>query len=66
MRKSAVTRQRLAGVFLVGVLLFYSPILSLFDTAAEWFGFPVALVYLFGAWLLVILLAAWTVERDDR
>ncbi len=54
------------GVFLVGMLLFFSPLLSLFDRAAEWGGFPVSYLYLFGAWLVLILLAAWTVEGGDR
>jgi hypothetical protein len=59
-------RQRLAGIFLIGLLLLYSPMLTLFDRAAEWAGFPVAYLYLFGVWLLVVVLAALTVETGSR
>ena len=66
MRHSALTRQRLVGVFVLGLLLLYSPVLALFDVAAEWAGFAVAYLYLFGAWLLLLVLAAFTVEGRKR
>lgn len=66
MRQSALTRQRLVGVFVLGLLLLYSPVLTLFDTAAEWAGFPVSYLYLFGAWLLLLVLAALTVEGGKQ
>ncbi len=66
MRQSALTRQRLVGVFVLGLLLLYSPVLALFDVAAEWAGFPVSYLYLFGAWLLLLLLAALTVEGGKQ
>ncbi|MBT3059005.1 MAG: hypothetical protein G8D61_00575 [gamma proteobacterium symbiont of Ctena orbiculata] len=62
MNRSTQTRQRLAGVTLLGLLLFFSPVLTLFDKATEWAGIPVSYLYLFGIWLALILLAAWTVE----
>lgn len=66
MHGSLLTRQRLVGVFLVGVLLLYSPALTLFDRASEWGGIPVSYLYLFGVWSLLVVLAAITVERGDR
>ena len=66
MRGTNLTGQRLVGVFLIGVLLLYSPTLTLFDRAAEWGGFPLSYLYLFGAWLLLVILAAITVERGGR
>jgi len=51
------------GLFLLGVLLLYSPLLSVFDTNAELLGFPVIYVYLFGTWIALIALIAWLVER---
>ncbi|MBT2997857.1 MAG: hypothetical protein KME56_14695, partial [Candidatus Thiodiazotropha sp. (ex Ctena orbiculata)] len=60
------TRQRLAGVTLLGLLLFFSPVLTLFDKAIEWIGVPVSYLYLFGIWLALILLAAWTVEGSKH
>jgi len=66
MRHSILTRQRLVGVFLLGLLLLYSPALTLFDRAVEWGGFPLSYLYLFGVWLLLVVLTAITVETDIR
>ncbi|MCW9078200.1 MAG: hypothetical protein OQK74_03380 [Gammaproteobacteria bacterium] len=66
MHHSILTRQRLVGIFLLGLLLLYSPALTLFDRAVEWAGFPVSYLYLFGVWLLLVVLAAITVEADNR
>jgi len=51
------------GVFLLGVLLLYSPLLSVFDINAELLGFPVIYVYLSSTWIALIALVAWLVER---
>ena len=59
MHRSTLTRQRLVLVFLAGVLLFFSPILSLFDRQVVWLGVPVLYLYLFGAWALLIAVTAW-------
>lgn len=66
MHRSALTRQRLIGVFLTGLLLLYSPAITLFDHALEWGGLPISYLYLFGVWLLLVILAALTVERGSR
>lgn len=66
MRHSVLTRQRLVGIFLTGVLLLYSPAMTLFDRASELGGFPVSYLYLFGVWLMLVVLAALTVESDSR
>jgi hypothetical protein len=66
MHRSVLTRQRLVGTFLLGLLLLYSPALTLFDHAAEWGGIPISYLYLFGVWLLIVVLAAITVERGQR
>lgn len=66
MQRSNLTRQRLAGVFLVGLLLLFPPALTLFDRADEWGGIPISYLYLFGVWLLLVVLAAVTVEGGKR
>ena len=66
MLHSVLTRQRLVGIFLTGLLLLYSPATTLFDHAAELGGIPVSYLYLFGVWLLLVVLAAITVEADNR
>jgi len=63
MHRSLLLRQRMIGLFLLGVLLLYSPLLSVFDTNAELLGFPVIYIYLFGTWVALIALIAWLVER---
>ena len=63
MHRALLLRQRMIGLFLLGVLLLYSPLLSLFDTDAELLGIPVIYIYLFSTWVVLIALIAWLVER---
>ncbi|HEY5654743.1 MAG TPA: hypothetical protein VIS04_02805 [Woeseiaceae bacterium] len=63
MHRSLLLRQRMIGLFLLGVLLLYSPLLSVFDTDTELLGFPVIYIYLFSTWVALIALIAWLVER---
>ena len=67
MRKSAnerrLTAQRMIALFLLGCALFNYPVLSLFNHAGQVFGIPLLYAYLFGAWVLLIGLIAWAVER---
>ena len=49
---------RLAGLFLLGVLLFTYPLLAVFNVSGFVLGVPILYAYLFGAWLAVIVLAA--------
>jgi hypothetical protein len=63
MAHRTVISQRLVSVFLLGLLLFTFPLLSIFNRADTLFGIPLLYVYLFIAWALVILLMALAVER---
>lgn len=63
MHRSLLLRQRMIGLFLLGVLLLYSPLLSVFDTNTELLGLPVIYIYLFSTWVALIVLIAWLVER---
>lgn len=65
MRKG-LAGQRLAGVFLAGMLLFNYPLLSLFDVATLTLGFPLLYIYVFAVWAAMIALIAWIVERGSR
>lgn len=62
MRRLALMKQRLVAVFLCGVLLLYSPVISLFDQALLWFGVPVLYLYLFIVWGLLVAVMAWITE----
>jgi hypothetical protein len=65
MNRSRLTAQRLAALFLLGCALFNYPLLALFNRPAEVFGVPLLYAYLFGGWLLLIVLMALTIERRE-
>ena len=58
MTSLAVKARRLIGIFLLGVVLFNYPVLSLFDREIFFSGIPILYLYLFGTWALLILLTA--------
>jgi hypothetical protein len=58
----ALKKQRLVAVFLCGVLLLYSPVISLFDQARLLFGVPVLYLYVFTVWVVLIAVMAWITE----
>ena len=62
-KRSGITGQRLAAIFLLGCFLLNYPILSLFDRRGAIAGIPLLYAYLFGAWALVIGLLALVAER---
>lgn len=63
MNKPNVKSQRLVTLFLLGNLLFNYPLLALFNRPDTIFGIPVLYAYVFGAWILLIVLLAAVVER---
>ena len=65
MAKPGRRGERLAGLFLLGCLLFNFPLLGLFNVQATVLGVPVVYAYLFGAWALLIALVAVIMERSD-
>ena len=54
--------ERLALIFLVGVLLLNFPILAIFNQATPIGGIPILYLYLFGVWAAGIV-AAWMMAR---
>ena len=57
-------RQRLATLFLLGLLLWFSPLLLRLEGAGRLFGIPLLYLYLFGVWALLVAAAAWLIGRD--
>ena len=55
--------QRLAALFLLGILLFNYPLLALFNRPGIVLGIPVLYLYVFGAWAALIALLAWVIEK---
>ena len=62
-QRSRLAAQRLVAVFIFGVLLFNFPLLAVFNKPLALLGIPLLHGYLFVAWLLVIVLMAWVLER---
>lgn len=56
--------QRLLGLFLLFLLLFNYPIISIVNRPVVVGGVPLLYLYLFGAWLIMIILLAWVVKRQ--
>ncbi|HZY48676.1 MAG TPA: hypothetical protein VFE64_02750 [Devosia sp.] len=61
MLRRTVRRDRMLGLFVLGVVLFNPPVLNLFGGTV--FGWPTLYVYLFGVWALIILCIAIIAER---
>ncbi|MEP7239261.1 MAG: hypothetical protein ABI697_00100 [Devosia sp.] len=56
MLRRTARRDRMIGLFVLGLVLFNPPVLNLFGGTV--FGWPVLYLYLFGAWALVIVCVA--------
>lgn len=63
---TGLATQRLVAVFLVAVLMFNYPIVSLFDRPGPLAGLPMLYVTIFVLWGAVIVAMAWIVERGSR
>ncbi|MGD8655101.1 MAG: hypothetical protein PVG28_03270, partial [Desulfobacterales bacterium] len=58
MTPKARKNKRLIGLFLLGCVFFNYPLLSLFNLQTSIFGIPLLIIYIFTAWVFLILLAA--------
>jgi hypothetical protein len=56
--RNAVTGDRLIALFLFGMLLLMPPMLGIFNVGYLVLGIPLLYLYLFLAWMLVVLLVA--------
>jgi hypothetical protein len=65
MNRPSIKGQRLAALFLLGVLLFNYPLLHLFAGPVQFWGIPVLYIYVFAVWGLLIGLMALVVEKRD-
>jgi len=66
MPNASLLRQRLAVLFLAGMLLWFSPLLSRLEQAGSWLGVPLLYLYLYGVWALLIALALLLVALGNR
>jgi len=51
---------------LFGTFLFLSPFITVFTGSATVFGLPLIFVYIFGAWLGLVVIARITARRLDK
>ena len=60
--------ERLVYLFLVGLIIFQYPVLSLFNVNWKLAGIPVLFLYLFGSWVVIIVLLMILMEfiRPDK
>ena len=63
MDRSRLMAERLVALFLLGCALFNYQVLALFNRATDVFGIPLLYAFLFGAWLGLIALMAFVIER---
>mgnify|MGYP000507152590 FL=1 len=56
MTKDAVRGRRLIALFLLGYVMLNNPLLSLFNLPTLVWGVPLLFGYIFGVWLVLILL----------
>ena len=61
--KEKSKHQRLLALFILFLLLFNYPLISTVNRPVLAGGIPLLYLYLFGTWLLMILLLAWVVKR---
>jgi membrane protein implicated in regulation of membrane protease activity len=68
MLRPGITRERLAGLSLLGMLLFSPIFISIFDLGGQYmfFGLPVLFAYLFGVWAALVGVAALLIIRRQR
>jgi 4-hydroxybenzoate polyprenyltransferase len=65
MSRPGLTRERLLALFLLGLLLFLSPFLGIFNTPDRLLGLPSLYLYMFASWMLLIALVAVVIESSD-
>ncbi|HNF90958.1 MAG TPA: hypothetical protein PKZ67_02005, partial [Accumulibacter sp.] len=66
MHRRVLASDRLIAAFLFGCVLFNYPVLSLFDRHTLFLSIPLVYAYIFFAWVVVIAVMAWAVERHFK
>ncbi|MFP4079193.1 MAG: hypothetical protein ACLFTM_00905 [Ectothiorhodospira sp.] len=68
-RPASGARERYVAAFLLGLVLFFPPLLAVFDAPARPMGIPLLFLYLYGAWLglilVIVLVALRSVHTDE-
>ncbi|WP_221931019.1 hypothetical protein [Telmatospirillum sp. J64-1] len=64
MARPSGIRERLVAAFMMGLALFNPPLLAVFNAPTMLWGIPLLFVYVFLAWLGLILALALIIERS--
>ncbi|WP_205631994.1 hypothetical protein [Ectothiorhodospira sp. BSL-9] len=59
-------RERYVAAFMLGLVLFFPPLLVVFDADGFVLGIPLLFFYLYGAWLALIILVVLIVARSSH
>ncbi len=59
-------RERLTCLFLLGIVFFQYPMLTLANNTARAAGIPVLFIYLFVTWAVIIILTAIMMEFKEK
>lgn len=65
MNRSGIPSERIVVLLILGVLLFSSPFILIFDKPVLVAGIPLLFLYLFAAWAALIVLMMLVVERVE-
>jgi hypothetical protein len=65
MINESIKNKRLAGLFLLGCVVFNYPLLSLFNLKRMLYGLPLFYLYVFAAWSLMIILLIIITHRSS-
>lgn len=65
MNSNTVRNKRLIALFLLSYILLNNPILSLFNLPRLVLGIPLLFFYIFGVWILLIVLVALIVSSTS-
>ena len=64
MIRPSIKGPRLVALFLLGLLLFNYPLLSLFERSGDVLGIPILYAYVFLVWAVLIALMALVIEKS--
>lgn len=66
MKKETKKAQKLISLFLISLLLMNFPLLSLFNTPSLLGSIPLLYVYIFGAWLVLIIIIGLIINKKEK
>ncbi len=57
--------RRLAALFVLGIAALYPPLLGAFNRPGSFLGIPILPLYLFTAWVMLVVIS-WILGRGDE